>query len=72
MFEAENESKQNLEESSQLGAKAEGNDQDVSGATDMWILDAEDSMAHECKPNKEETHQGRMLIIAGDNQGSFE
>ena len=34
--------------------------------------DIEDSMAHESKPNNEEINHGRMLIIAGDHQRSFE
>ena len=72
MSEAENASKEKLEESSQLGAKAEGDDQILSRATDMSNQDAEDSTAHKCNSNNEENDQRRMLIIAGEYQDSLE
>lgn len=68
MSEAEIESSRNLEESSQLGAKAEGDDQTVSEATKKSVLDAEDRMALEGKTGNEAKEQGPMLIIAGEYQ----
>lgn len=72
MSEAENESKQNLEEASQPRYKADGDDRVVSKATDMLNLDTEDKSPHGWGPNNNESDQGPMLIIAGEYQSSFE
>ena len=66
MSEAENESKQKLEEASPLSFKADGDDQIVSRATDMSNPDAEDGTNHE------ESDQGPMLIIADEPESSLE
>ena len=75
MAEVENALRENLEESSQLGAKTEGDDRILSGATNMSNQDdegSEDSTAHKCNSNDEKNDQGRMLIIAGEYQDSLE
>lgn len=62
------ESRQSLEESSQLGAKAEADDRTISEASKESILGAEDrtSTAHEGKPINEPKEKGRMVVIAGE------
>lgn len=68
MAEPEIESRQNREESSQLGAKAETDDQTISEAIKESIRDAEDSTAHQDKASNEANGNGRMLVIVGEDQ----